>query len=1647
MSDLVIGSIFRPFTLLAQLSTAQTSATANQPTADTAAASTSDLPQTTGSPTLDASMDNFDPAQWEIANGYTNASSDPNFNNGWQANNITFNNGIMTIQLDDAGCPSACSGMPYASGEYRSDDRYGHGLLQGRFQAASGDGLVTSLFFYRGLPGDKNDEIDIEILGKNPTRMQVNYWTNGVEHPHTIDLGFDASQGFHDYAILRAPDYIAWYVDERLVHVENGSRGPLPTHQAQIMMNLWPGSSEAASWLRSFNYAGPVQAQYDRVSFTPIDRITLPPQPPTVIPTLTHAMPPGFTSANTTPEDLIDGNSGTISGSKTREREYIDDIGIEQGFWEEGAPYRIRNDFKRIFRERIIQWMLLRVNGDPSADNILKNMPQACIGNTFPYWKAKVAHLIVSGNPTEIQLNFLKRLGFVTEEDHFSVPLSKSERFTILERIYNFYKGSSAEIDLIGQIQLQLSFLSPDETIADGYRAAALQVFNTIINSHLGNPNQNPIKQAIKSRMSYLSGPQSQNNINREYNLTVGEALKSKAQILLHQAGESTDPAEALGQLLDAFKLLRADDQGVIPQADPLLNGPHYQELKQLAAECFVRIGFMAKDFEDIINFPPEFNSLLAELQTWEGKNLPNTSVEKYQVFFRAAQVLIGGFSGGEDTVENGVPGESVFDWEKTYNDTVHDPNLYGPNAAPSLWIKQISAFAKIWLANLHMVKIGEDRREGEDPKIYLRRQKNALVGVEVLLAEILGSTDILDEQVVASVKRTLAENLARQAFISMDFGEDYAPLFAGSKDLLDQAIAEGRPVVAAEARLWRAKILLVEVGKVETEQAKDQLLEEAKGNVLASFAQEDGEYLLKWSILSSAFQTYGDILLAGKDFAGAETRYRQALGEDITDPIIKQLFEKNYFARASLGDVLNWRSRYDEALAQYRKVDEEAPANHPTHLHAQLGMHEAASRKMENYQDMLADEELFKKIFAGQAPASPLIARAVDDLVEAWGTSESLYANIVWVGNKLLGLETPFDVPENSGDLFRTLEESQAILSNHAKAALFLDVAETLMRMRKPNDPDRRFEDANRILPIEPGQTSIIPSNIRNLIENNLELKLSYHLLIAELKMKRERDVHLLINARIDGHDLIGAIFDSKDPDLVSRVIFDQLEGYSYHEEFSEMIRVARHYLEPENLEKVQKMYADLGRELHFPKFKFKLWKRLAEALTWDKQYPRALLELDAIYAEAQSLESTLPAFARLIQAQVHVTRGDIYRYEWNGQDFEESENNYLSAVELLTAIPRRVKEENVTLAQALFGLGEVYRYGKGTREFRDHDESLDSYRAAEAFALTLPMESDERYFLLAQIYLGMAKLEEMYGNPNPAYAHIQNSANNLDLVYHPTTLLKNEIDHSFNEIATRVGLTVDPTFQMIHGQDGRTEFQITAGTQLPLRLGDNHLLRLNLELQLDMTPDTAILTPYFGGSYTGFFEHGSFSVGLETRFPFLNDWVGNIGTGNGTRFFLRPDLRAEMLLWTDYLTLGGRVAINDLANITDTGQDSWSASLNMNFAWTENRWAEGLRLALLEYNSYPYFWDGEFHRLHTLGFGLHYNVDIIKDLWNFHVDFLKLVNLGEGANQGFLPFEASVGTEFTIGRYFNFGVNYTRQQTVEYPLDMFGLWFRIVH
>lgn len=184
----------------------------------------------------------------------------PPFNCAFSRENAVIADGLLTLTLNQ-------SGDRYVSAEYRTWSTYSYGFYSVRMKAAKCSGVISSFFTYTGWPWD---EIDIEFLGNDTTKVQFNYYTNGIGgHEYVYDLGFDAAEDFHEYGFEWREDAIIWYVDGKIVYAATEN---IPSTPGNIMVNLWNLQDDKTDWAGKFDPSGlPVTAQYEWFGYQSAD--------------------------------------------------------------------------------------------------------------------------------------------------------------------------------------------------------------------------------------------------------------------------------------------------------------------------------------------------------------------------------------------------------------------------------------------------------------------------------------------------------------------------------------------------------------------------------------------------------------------------------------------------------------------------------------------------------------------------------------------------------------------------------------------------------------------------------------------------------------------------------------------------------------------------------------------------------------------------------------------------------------------------------------------------------------------------------------------------------------------------------------------------------------------------------------------------------------------------------------------------------------------------------------------------------------------------------------------------------------------------------------------------------------------------------
>lgn len=149
----------------------------------------------------------------------------------------------------------------YSAASFSSRRRYMFGRFEASIKVAKVPGIISGFFLHRDSP---RQEIDIEITGQRTDRLVANVFynpgTEGAKYDYGyrgaatyIDLGFDASESFHRFAIEWGPCDIRWYVDDVLVHSRvEWDPTPIPHLPMTLHLNTWPSrSSEFAGRLSS----------------------------------------------------------------------------------------------------------------------------------------------------------------------------------------------------------------------------------------------------------------------------------------------------------------------------------------------------------------------------------------------------------------------------------------------------------------------------------------------------------------------------------------------------------------------------------------------------------------------------------------------------------------------------------------------------------------------------------------------------------------------------------------------------------------------------------------------------------------------------------------------------------------------------------------------------------------------------------------------------------------------------------------------------------------------------------------------------------------------------------------------------------------------------------------------------------------------------------------------------------------------------------------------------------------------------------------------------------------------------------------------------------------------------------------------------
>ncbi|KAJ1976375.1 putative glycosidase CRH2 [Dimargaris xerosporica] len=128
--------------------------------------------------------------------------------------------------------------------------------------ASTSKGVVSSFI----IKNDDGDEIDFEWVGKDPTKVQTNYYWDGYVDLNSYgsmkeyDVGGDTSQDFHFYEIYWEPNEIRWAIDGKTVRTlnkkdtysESKKTYMYPYRPSRVQFSIWDGGNDEKQGTRDW---------------------------------------------------------------------------------------------------------------------------------------------------------------------------------------------------------------------------------------------------------------------------------------------------------------------------------------------------------------------------------------------------------------------------------------------------------------------------------------------------------------------------------------------------------------------------------------------------------------------------------------------------------------------------------------------------------------------------------------------------------------------------------------------------------------------------------------------------------------------------------------------------------------------------------------------------------------------------------------------------------------------------------------------------------------------------------------------------------------------------------------------------------------------------------------------------------------------------------------------------------------------------------------------------------------------------------------------------------------------------------------------------------------------------------------------------
>eukprot|EP00026_Physarum_polycephalum_P002652 Phypoly_transcript_02660.p1 GENE.Phypoly_transcript_02660~~Phypoly_transcript_02660.p1 ORF type:complete len:843 (+),score=92.89 Phypoly_transcript_02660:142-2670(+) len=187
--------------------------------------------------------------------------------NGWgngftfySDTNVAINRGL-TITLTNHNCPAGCAGMSYSAGAWNSAQYFSYGTYS--FIAKSTNIPGTGLSLQAAGQSALTEQISFVLTGFSTRTVQLVSWHLDYQFiQETVNLGFDASEDFHNYTFVYNPNSILYYIDGQLI---KSTTKVIPN--VTLAMGVYY-TAQPAWYNGTFNYNGPSTITVSEATWT-----------------------------------------------------------------------------------------------------------------------------------------------------------------------------------------------------------------------------------------------------------------------------------------------------------------------------------------------------------------------------------------------------------------------------------------------------------------------------------------------------------------------------------------------------------------------------------------------------------------------------------------------------------------------------------------------------------------------------------------------------------------------------------------------------------------------------------------------------------------------------------------------------------------------------------------------------------------------------------------------------------------------------------------------------------------------------------------------------------------------------------------------------------------------------------------------------------------------------------------------------------------------------------------------------------------------------------------------------------------------------------------------------------------------------------